>query len=257
MVSRLNGVQEAAGSSPVTRTIGEFFIRIHLFFICIAPNLQFRKSLLHGGVQLWACFSLWLEGLGSLLLKKENRPMYYKRCTGTILVQKSADFPDWVQWTHHSEGKTHCEECLKLDGCWFSLDTVPPCPHHPFCHCTLDPIDYASVVINAKAYSKYSKFDPYLFNTTGTHPHGKEKLFHKWGYTVDDAQWLQKELERQAREKYISGEYILGTLNKDGQRISIRVTIPKKGTGNTVSFITGWMVEPDGAIRLTTPYGGK
>ena len=32
-----------------------------------------------------------------------------------ILVQKSTDFPDWAQWTHHSEGKTHCEECLMLD----------------------------------------------------------------------------------------------------------------------------------------------
>lgn len=64
--------------------------------------------------------------------------MYYKRCTGAILAQKSTDFPDWVQWMHHSEGKTHCEECLMLDGCWFAGDTHPPCPHHPFCHCILE-----------------------------------------------------------------------------------------------------------------------
>ena len=67
--------------------------------------------------------------------------MYYKRCTGAILVQKSTEMPEWVQWTHHSEGKTHCEECLMLDGCWFAGDTHPPCPHHPFCHCTLEPIE--------------------------------------------------------------------------------------------------------------------
>ena len=48
--------------------------------------------------------------------------MYYKRCTGAILVQKSTEMPEWVQWTHHSEGKTHCEECLMLDGCWFAGD---------------------------------------------------------------------------------------------------------------------------------------
>lgn len=33
--------------------------------------------------------------------------MYYKRYFGTI--QKSAGLPSWVKWTHHSEGKTHCE----------------------------------------------------------------------------------------------------------------------------------------------------
>ena len=30
--------------------------------------------------------------------------MYYKRCTGAILVQKSTEMPEWVQWTHHSDG---------------------------------------------------------------------------------------------------------------------------------------------------------
>ena len=81
------------------------------------------------------------------------------------------------------------------------------CPHHPYCHCTLDPIPYTIVVSNAAAHSAYSKFDPYLFNTRGEHPHGKDKLFHEWGYTVVDAFWLQKEIERQAREKYVSAFY--------------------------------------------------
>lgn len=137
--------------------------------------------------------------------------MYYKQCFGTI--QKGAGLPSWVKWTHHSEGKTHCEECLKLDGCWFQKEKVPPCPHHPFCHCTLDPIDYIFVLTCTTVYSDYGKFDPYLFNTTGVYTHTKEKLFHEWGYTVEDARWLQKEIERQARDKYISGEYQLGKLN--------------------------------------------
>ena len=144
-----------------------------------------------------------------------------------------------------------------LDGCFFTEDAHPPCPHHPYCHCTLDPIDYALILTNAAAHSDYSKFDPYLFNTTGTYPHNKEKLFKAWGYTIDDAHWLQAELERQAREKYISGEYILGKLNKDGQRISIRIEIPRKDGTGTVSFLSGWMVYPNGKLRLITPYGGK
>ena len=183
--------------------------------------------------------------------------MYYKRCTGSILVHKSTNFPDWIQWTHHSEGKTHCEECLMLDGCWFAGDAHPPCPHHPGCHCTLEPIDYAFVLANAAAHSDYSKFDPYLFNTTGTYPHSKEKLFKEWGYTVDDAAWLQAEIERQAREKYSAGKYELGSLNKYGQRLDIVIEIPRKDKVGTVTFISGWMVEPNGKLKLNTPYGGK
>ena len=74
---------------------------------------------------------------------------------------------------------------------------------------------------------------------------------------MDDASWLQKEIERQARDKYISGEYQLGKLNIQGQRISIRITIPRRDNGEDASFITGWMVYPNGQLRLTTPYGGK
>lgn len=64
-------------------------------------------------------------------------------------------------------------------------------------------------------------------------------------------------MERQAREKYISGEYTLGKLDIRGQRIDIRVTIPRKDGSGDVSFITGWMVLPNGKLKLNTPYGGK
>lgn len=183
--------------------------------------------------------------------------IYYKQCTRKLLPRKTVEQPNWVQWTRHPEGKTHCEECLRLDGCWFSERNAPPCPHHPYCHCTLDPIPYAVVFGNASVYSDYGKFDPYLFNTTGLQTHNKEKLFKEWGYTVNDARWLQAEIERQARESYISGQYELGKLNMFGQRINIRVTIPKKDGFGDVSFVTGWMVKPNGQIKLNTPYGGK
>lgn len=72
-----------------------------------------------------------------------------------------------------------------------------------------------------------------------------------------DAKWLQTELEKQGLEKYINGEYILGKLDYNGQRISIRIEIPRKDQAGIVSFITGWMVYPSGKIQLATPYGGK
>ena len=68
---------------------------------------------------------------------------------------------------------------------------------------------------------------------------------------------MQQEFERQGLEKYINGDYTLGRLNEKGQRISIRVEIPRKDQAGAVSFITGWKVHPNGEIRLTTPYGGR
>lgn len=182
--------------------------------------------------------------------------VYNKQWVAMLVIQKS-DVPSWVRWTHHSEGKTHCAECLKLDGCWFLESKTPVWPHHPFCHCTLDPIDYAEVLTSATTYSEYSKYDPYLFDPYNDYKHGKNRAFESWGYTIDDARWLQAEIERQALEKYIAGDYTLGKLNKDGQRISIRIEIPRKNSGKMVSFLSGWMVYPNGSLKLTTPYGGK
>jgi hypothetical protein len=144
-----------------------------------------------------------------------------------------------------------------LDGCLFLENKTPPWPHHPNCHCTLEPVDYAVVLISVSAYSDYSKFDPYLFNTQGKYSHTKEKLFASWGYTVMDAMWLQAEMERQAMEKYRSGDYRLGTLDVFGQRLNIRIEIPRKDSHGTVSFVSGWMVLPNGKLKLNTPYGGK
>jgi len=91
----------------------------------------------------------------------------------------------------------------------------------------------------------------------GLYFHGKEKLFLEWGYTADDAKWLQDEIERQARLSYISGNYRLGKLDIFGQRISIAIEIPRKEGIGTVTFVSGWMVEPGGKLKLNTPYGGK
>lgn len=183
--------------------------------------------------------------------------MYNKRCIGVLLAQKAEDTPQWVKWIHEATGISHCLECLQLNGCWFAKDHAPIWPHHENCHCRLEKVDYLAVLLSAATVSDDRKFDPYLFNTNGLQSHNKEKLFAQWGYSVEDARWLQAEIEQQARKKYIAGEYTLGKLDNNGQRISIRITIPRKDGSGDVSFITGWMVEPNGTLRLTTPYGGK
>jgi len=64
-------------------------------------------------------------------------------------------------------------------------------------------------------------------------------------------------MERQAREKYFAGDYTLGRLDIRGQRISIRITLQRKDGTGSVSFLTGWMILPNGQLKLNTPYGGK
>lgn len=165
--------------------------------------------------------------------------------------------PMWVEWIHRNLSENHCPECLMLNGCYFLKEKAPPYPHHPHCHCLLEQIGYDTVLKNAKAVSDYSKYDPYLFNVKEKFDHKKHLLFKEWGYGVEDSIWMKTEIEKQAFEKYVNGDYKLGILNKWGQRISIRVKIPRKDTGEFVSYITGWMVYPNGEIRLNTPYGGK
>lgn len=162
-----------------------------------------------------------------------------------------------MEWMHIEMGKSHCKTCLKLDKCWFSDDNKPKAPQHFFCHCVTRPIDYNVVINMATAKSDYTKFNPYLFNPDNKYPHNKQDLFESWGYTIQDSAWLQETIEEQGLEKYINGDYSLGKLDKNGQRIDIRVEIPRKDREGTVSFITGWMVYPNGHIQLNTPYGGK
>ena len=58
-------------------------------------------------------------------------------------------------------------------------------------------------------------------------------------------------------EKYRNGDYTLDLINVYGQRINIRVEVPRKNGKSTISFVTGWMGKPIGLIQLNTPFGGK
>ncbi len=161
---------------------------------------------------------------------------------------------NWVEWVHVQKGKTHCETCLKLDNCWFMDSQKPTLPQHPYCHCQAEPLPYSRVASEAKADSDIRKFSEYAFIPREIND--KSHLFTGWGYTVKDSDWLKTEFIKQAKDKYIAGEYTLHKLNKEGQQITIRVEIPDKSNGKATSFLTGWMVYPDGRIQLTTPFGG-
>ena len=165
--------------------------------------------------------------------------------------------PKWNKWVHRSLSDNHCEECLKLDEYWFLKEKTPQWPHHLACHCILENLSYNDVLTKCSAYCSYSKFNPYLFDPDNHYKHGKGYMLVSWGYSVEDSNYLKKEVEKQGLEKYINGDYELGLLDEYGQRINIRIEIPNKKNGGTVSFITGWMIRKDGNITLNTPYGGK
>ena len=178
------------------------------------------------------------------------------------------DNSGWAKWIHegtmpsytqedrktnieYSRKTNHCAKCLNINGCCFPKNKMPDYPLHYGCHCKIESV----TGINFKAECQIEKFTDYIFNPQIND--GKKELFDSWGYGKMDSQWLQTEYCRQAQEKYSSGEFVLNKLNDYGQRINIEITIPRKDGKGNVTFLSGWMVYPDGKILLTTPYGDK
>ncbi len=64
--------------------------------------------------------------------------------------------------------------------------------------------------------------------------------------------------EQQAAAKHARGEYTLGKADQYGQRINIEIEVHGTGdaAGKTSYMQSGWMVLPDGNIKLNTPFSG-
>lgn len=188
------------------------------------------------------------------------------------LANKAAEV-HWVQWVHPytMPAKTalrkklnvimeniipfmmpaHCAKCLNMNGCCFAEDKCPESPLHDNCHCKIKRINGVTVT----AECPIEKFTGYIFSDKYIN-NGKNKLYRNWGFTITDSNLLKAEMEKQAINVYLSGEYILGEMNSYGQRIDIPITLNCKN-GQRVTFKTGWMTYPNGKIILITPYGGK
>ena len=170
----------------------------------------------------------------------------------------------WVEWMH--EGSTpafnqslrvtnailgvmtkHCAKCLNLNGCWFCKSKMPEQSLHPNCHC--ETRDIASPAPYATAFAECSegKIENAFLK--------KKKFFNSNGYDImDDGEDMRIEYERQAVQKYASGNYELGTLNDYGQRITIAVELERRvgDSPKPFTYKTGWMVYPYGIIKCTT-----
>ena len=182
-----------------------------------------------------------------------------KELDGQIVVNQ------WIEWDHIGVPNYpkeyreicrailsltgHCVSCTALDGCYFIERNMPAYPLHNFCDCKKIKTSIYKVKRNAKAECPISKFTDYIF-TDDIKSKGKKKIFELLGYGKSDSEILKKELENQALKEYLSGNYLLKNLDGNGQRVSIPVFLAGKG------FYTGWILEPEGHIRNTTPFVG-
>ena len=171
----------------------------------------------------------------------------------------------WIEWEHEGVPNYpkeireiirfilallgHCVFCTALDGCWFVERNMPIYPMHEKCHCKINNKSLSFVKYNAEANCPIEKFTKYIFSDDKKSK-GKKELFEALGFNKDDSAQLKYETEKQSLKNYLMGNYLLKNLDGNGQRIAIPIELSGK------TFYTGWMIEPEGKIRNTTPFGG-
>ena len=156
----------------------------------------------------------------------------------------------------------HCKICTALSGCYFVTNEMrghlPPEMLHPRCDCTYEFVAASQVKEQARAICSVNKFRGFVFQQSGIKD-GKDTPYLDLGFDINDSEYLSKEYERQAKERYAQGQYVLHKKQTEksktfGQTINIMIELT--GNGKTRKMLSGWMVHPLGLIVLATPYLG-
>ncbi len=100
------------------------------------------------------------------------------------------------------------------------------------------------------------KFSHYIFKEGADH--GKDAVYRGLGFGREHSNKLASIYQHQANRKFASGNYTLGKLDKWGQRIDIEINLKGIGSssGKSSSLRSGWMIQNDGTIKLSTPFSG-
>ena len=130
---------------------------------------------------------------------------------------------------------------------------MPKYPQHRNCQCRLEKIAKPIPYITANATCDIRKFTEYVFSDK--YDDGKKELFERWGYTIEDSEYLQQLYISQAIQKYCDGDYIFKGAGKQYGRIEIVIDLTTKD-GGILKIKTGWSLYPKGEIKLSTPFSG-
>jgi hypothetical protein len=100
------------------------------------------------------------------------------------------------------------------------------------------------------------KFSDYIFRPGATH--GKDRVFRSYGYGPEHSEHLATEWTRQATSRHAAGDFVRGTADQYGQRITIPIDLVGRGdaAGRSTTVLSGWMIRPDGSLTLNTPFTG-
>ena len=174
---------------------------------------------------------------------------------GTKPAYTSQEKKENTEWAKANNNK-HCAVCLNMNGCCLPIDVIEnkmKFPFHENCHCYVVPTN--NLEITAEVPLK--KFIKYIFNPEKYLENGKQQMFIDWGFNIDDSVDLSIEFAVQGNELFFNTNFDIGKLDNYGQRIDIRVKMQRKDKLEQVSFVSGWMLYPDGRIVLVTPYGDE
>ena len=105
----------------------------------------------------------------------------------------------------------------------------------------------------AKASVDILKFTGYIFSDK--YDDGKQELLKNWGYTIEDSEYLKQLYSSQAVRKYCNGEYLFKGTGKYYTCMEILVELPIKNE-QTIKIKTGWVLLPEGELKLSTPFTG-
>ena len=170
----------------------------------------------------------------------------------------------WIEWYHQGIpdevgperemvrlemfAQDHCLECTSMDACYYAKAKMPDYRPHGGCHCKIFDVDFSVVKENAWVECDIKKFTEYIFNKGHPQNGGKYELFTSWGYDITDSEYLRDEIMSQAIDQYLSGNYEIR--GNSGYGTIVKITVNVDGR----IFGTGWIIQPKGGIKNTTPY---
>ena len=144
------------------------------------------------------------------------------------------------------ENTNACEICVALNKTAYKIINKPEY-RHPNCRCRYEIAGNIAVTLD---FPK-KKITGYMFVNPS-----KAKLIRSMGYLPEDADELYRTIAEYAIAKYEKGDYVLGKLDKYGQKINISVKCrgKREKEGRTYDFYTGWTVYPNGELKNNTPF---